>query len=279
MPKGKEFSKNEKAILFRVMAFVDSEKYGPKIPLYNVTDRLQVMLGISRQTITKLRQEMSQWATENNPMEEEQEDEDEKSETRTQHQLTFVKSDIEVKQSLPLAVGRKTKRRWTTSSITTIVGPTSVPSPISPKKKGHSGRKKIVLTEYEEDVIRYQFHLLLASKQYPTTAKLLTRLLEDTPDFPIQSESTLLRHMHRLGFKYKATAKISIPLDATNFVASRAKYFRYLNDLRSNDVIVCYHDETWTNSGDEQRYVWVDGKGEGGLRKNEERGELDFFLI
>lgn len=106
------------------------------------------------------------------------------------------------------------------------------------RKKGNSGRKKLGLTEYEEDMIRCQFHLILASKQYPTTAKLLIRVLEDMTNFPIQSESTLLRCMQRLDFKYTATSIIPIWLDATSFVAAHAKCFRYLNDLRTNDVVV-----------------------------------------
>ncbi len=45
----------------------------------------------------------------------------------------------------------------------------------------------------------------------------------------------------------RAISKISVPLDATSFVALRAKYFRNYNGLRSNNVIFYYHDETWTN--------------------------------
>ncbi|CAF3595812.1 unnamed protein product [Rotaria sp. Silwood1] len=211
---------------------------------------------------------MSHLADEQDSIKQTEEDDDEEEpEVRPQRQSKSPRAAIQVEETLTTPGSRKVKRQWSASSITTIINTTCIPSPRSPKKKGNSGRKKIVLTEYEEDQIRYQFHLLLASKQYPTTAKLLTRLLEDTPDFPIQSESTLLRYMHRLGFKYKATSKIAIPLDATSFVAARAKYFRHLNDIRTNDVIIYYHDETWTNSGDEQRHVWVDSKGEGRLRK------------
>jgi hypothetical protein len=277
MPTGKEFSKEEKTLLFRIIAFVDSEKNGPKIPMNNVCGRLQVMLGLSHGTISNLRQQMSRLVDQQDDIKVTEEDDEEASQVRPRRQSTSSRVAAQEKDILPTTGRRKERRQWSASSITTIVNGTFIPSPTSPKKKGNSGRKKIVLTEYEEDQIRYQFHLLLASKQYPTTAKLLTRLLEDVPDFPVQSERTLLRYMHQLGFKYKATSKIAIPLDATSFVAARAKYFRYLNDLRTNDVVMYYHDETWTNSGDEQRYVWVDRKGEGRLRKNEGRGELRFF--
>ena len=124
---------------------------------------------------------------------------------------------------------------------------------------------------------RYQFHLLFTSKQYPTTTKLLTCLLEEAPDFPIQSEHTLLRHMRRLGFKYAATSEAPIYLEATSLVASRAKYFRSLTDLRNTDVIYYYHDETWSNSDVERRQVWLDENGDGRLRKIDGKGKSGFY--
>ena len=56
------------------------------------------------------------------------------------------------------------------------------------------------------------------------------------------------------------------------------KSFKHLNDLRTNDVIVYYHDETWTNSDDERRYVWIDEKDEGRLRKSEGQGDIGLYL-
>ncbi len=46
MPKGYEFSQEVKQLVFHVIDFVESEKSGPVIPLYNVTDRLVKMLDI-----------------------------------------------------------------------------------------------------------------------------------------------------------------------------------------------------------------------------------------
>jgi hypothetical protein len=140
-----------------------------------------------------------------------------------------------------------------------VIDVSFISSPISLDKKSISGRKKIVLTELEQDMIHYQFYLLLAFKEYPTTNMLLTRLHEEIPDFPIQSESTRFHHMNRLGFRYKATSKAPTPLDATRFVASHAKYFRPLADRRENNVVLYYHDETWLNVGEERHHVWSDG--------------------
>ena len=143
-----------------------------------------MILGLSRRTIVSLRQEMSQLAIQQAILK--QKEPENEPIARPQRQSTWFTTKSEDNQPLPDNIGRKGRRRCTTPSITTIVNTPGIPSPMSPKKQGNSGRKKIHLTEYE-DMIRYQFHLLLASKQYPTTAKLLTRLLDDTPNFPIQS--------------------------------------------------------------------------------------------
>ena len=58
MPTGYEFSQELKQLIFNVIKFVENEKNGPVIPLYNVNDRLESMLGISLAPITRLKQEM-----------------------------------------------------------------------------------------------------------------------------------------------------------------------------------------------------------------------------
>ena len=109
---------------------------------------------------------------------------------------------------------------------------------------------------------------------YPTTEKLLRNLQENDNTFPIQSKTDLWRWMKRLGFEYKRTYKITIPLDSVSFMAQRAKYFAKLNEIRSNRSIIYYHDETWTNSGEEKRYTWLDpNTGRGRLRNNDTKGD------
>ncbi|CAF4525133.1 unnamed protein product, partial [Didymodactylos carnosus] len=49
MPKDHEFSVEVKAIIFKVIRYVESEKSGAVIPLFNVNERLVAMLGISAQ--------------------------------------------------------------------------------------------------------------------------------------------------------------------------------------------------------------------------------------
>ena len=58
MPKGENFVLEVKQLMFRIIKFVDSEKNGPVILLFNSSERLEAMLGISRKSITRLRNEM-----------------------------------------------------------------------------------------------------------------------------------------------------------------------------------------------------------------------------
>jgi hypothetical protein len=58
MPTGVPFGAAIKELMFRIIKFVESEKEGPVIPLYNTTGRLEAMLGIGRTTVFKLRSEM-----------------------------------------------------------------------------------------------------------------------------------------------------------------------------------------------------------------------------
>ena len=60
MPIGKEFAKDLKEMMFRVIFFVENEKNGPIIPLYNVNERLSAMLGISDRSISNLKKEMNE---------------------------------------------------------------------------------------------------------------------------------------------------------------------------------------------------------------------------
>ena len=55
MPTGREFSEDLKQMMFRVILFVKNGKNGPTIRLYNVNERLNAMLGISKQSILNLK--------------------------------------------------------------------------------------------------------------------------------------------------------------------------------------------------------------------------------
>ncbi len=56
MPTGHEFSHEMKEIFFNVIKFVEKEKLGPIIPLFNVNEqRLSSMLNISMESVERLK--------------------------------------------------------------------------------------------------------------------------------------------------------------------------------------------------------------------------------
>ncbi|CAF1415344.1 unnamed protein product [Didymodactylos carnosus] len=54
-----KFSKDEKALIFQVIEFVESEKHGNEIPLINTIERLVTMLGISSTALKALKKELN----------------------------------------------------------------------------------------------------------------------------------------------------------------------------------------------------------------------------
>ena len=58
MPKGVNFGSDVKQLMLCIIKFVECEKEGPVIASYNTTGRLEVMLGVSRATVYRLRNEM-----------------------------------------------------------------------------------------------------------------------------------------------------------------------------------------------------------------------------
>ncbi len=156
--------------------------------------------------------------------------------------------------------------RFTRSSSTSLS-----PTPLLPVK--HPGRPKVQLTNFEQDTIRLTFHLLLKDKVYPTVENLLSTLLSQYPEFPIQSKTSLRREMKVLGFKYRETKKSKILMDSVAFQAQRAVYFRKLDQLRSSNSVLYYHDETWLSKNEEKTVVWFDDEGYGRLRNSEGKGD------
>ncbi|CAF3764786.1 unnamed protein product [Rotaria sp. Silwood1] len=183
MTSGVHFSVDMKKLIFRVIKFVENEKTGLSIPLYNCNARLVAMLGISEGALLKLKKELT--AAQNA---EEQE-----------YRPPRLRSQSKVR---PVS---KLKRR--SSSLGLSSAPIVVPEPEPTKKR--SGRVPIKLLEQADSEIRFQFHALLAENIYPNTDYLLERLHQLHNDFTVQSKTTLRRHLHRIGFSYKSNAKVN----------------------------------------------------------------------
>jgi len=121
MPRGENFGSDVKQLMFRIIKFVESEKEGSVIPLHNTTARLEMILGVSRATVFRLKNEMHSL----------EDDEAQVDEDRIQlRQRTVSEASV-----LP-----KGSRRKRTFSV-------DLPVASAPRKKGNSGRKAIQLTE------------------------------------------------------------------------------------------------------------------------------------
>jgi hypothetical protein len=72
------FFQDIKQIFFNVIKFVEKEKFGAVIPLFNVNERLSSMLGISMRSVVRLKSEMNE--IEHDMMERERKMDEEKEE-------------------------------------------------------------------------------------------------------------------------------------------------------------------------------------------------------
>jgi hypothetical protein len=60
MPKGQHYSQERKELLLNVIKFIEEEKNGATIPLYNVNDRMMGAFQISQGFLVNLKNELKQ---------------------------------------------------------------------------------------------------------------------------------------------------------------------------------------------------------------------------
>jgi hypothetical protein len=141
MPTGYEFSQELKQLVFNVIKFVENEKNGPVIPINNVNDRLQSMLGISLSSVKRLKQEM-------------REEQDRMMEEK--RAIDQAKRDKE-NEAMEAICRLRHPRSPTVASTYSPADNTmylAMPVTRSPRKLAHSGRPHIGLSEQEQENIR-----------------------------------------------------------------------------------------------------------------------------
>lgn len=141
MPTGYEFSQELKQLVFNVIKFVEKEKTGPLIPLNNVNDRLQSMLGISLASVKRLKQEMREGQ------------EKIMEEKRLADQAKRDKENEAVRVTRRLRQPRSPSVSSTSSSNDNIMD-LAMPVARPRRKLAHSGRPRIGLSEQEQENIR-----------------------------------------------------------------------------------------------------------------------------
>ena len=143
MPKGQEFSHDMKQIFFHVIKFVENEKSGTVIPLFNVNERLSAMLNISLRSVVRLKSEMRD--TEYDMMEKKRKMDEEKEALENQK--------VEVLSRLRNLRSRSSSSS-SSSTISTNAMVIGLPIPRSPQKPSNSGRSSILLTEQQQETSR-----------------------------------------------------------------------------------------------------------------------------
>jgi hypothetical protein len=153
MPKRHDFSREMKQMMFNVIKFVEREKSGCLIPLNNVNDRIKSILGISISSVDRLKREMR---------------EQEKEMLEKQNELIQLqkkldqekqdKEDAAIRTTLRLRNPRIRSSSASSSSSVTAASnstlTTLMPVAKSSRKRGHSGRPPIILTENQKENVR-----------------------------------------------------------------------------------------------------------------------------
>ena len=141
MPTGCVYSQKEKKLIFNVINFVESEKNGWKIPLYNANERLEAVLGISMRSVERLKREFR----------EDRERLAEEIRRATEEQLKKYKEEHELTLRLRHRSRNRAERRF--SPMGTRVEQ-ATPVARAPSKTAHSGRSAILLSEQQQEHIR-----------------------------------------------------------------------------------------------------------------------------
>jgi hypothetical protein len=144
MHKGREFSVEEKQLIFRVIKFTEREKMGPVIPHNNVDDRLIEMLNVSQSSITRLKNEMKDLSEQQQAEHEQQQKVVEKP---VREERRYTRSETAAQKpddssEPPTKVLHRRERHTFSASFSTTEIISAVPEPVPPQKKG---RRKIIL--------------------------------------------------------------------------------------------------------------------------------------
>ncbi|KAL4126162.1 hypothetical protein QTP88_010388 [Uroleucon formosanum] len=95
--------------------------------------------------------------------------------------------------------------------------------------------------DFEKNAVRRKVHDLWFRRELPTIEKILTSINED-PDLPNFSHTTLYRLLKKLDFTFTNRGRNSAMIEKEEIVIWRNKYL----------------DETWVNAGDVSNKIWVD---------------------
>lgn len=132
----------------------------------------------------------------------------------------------------------------------------AVKTPIKTRK-----RKKPVLEKFDDfnkTAVRLKVHNFFFFKnELPTLNKILSAVNDD-PDLPNISRSSLHKLLLSIGFKFEGKSRKSFIVDREDITIWRRKYLKDVKELRKKNKKIFYLDETWVNEGHTTSKAWCD---------------------
>ncbi|KAF4531050.1 hypothetical protein B566_EDAN017391 [Ephemera danica] len=139
-----------------------------------------------------------------------------------------------------------------------------------PPPRTSTGRTRIFLDEFLKGVIRRKVHSFYIRKLHPTITDIHRELKADVEDFPDMSDSTLLRNLQNMGFRFKKFNTKSVCFESPKISDQRQKYLRTIRTLRRQGYKIYYTDETWAGANHTKKFGWQEDV------SKQDSTELDF---
>ncbi|RVE52537.1 hypothetical protein evm_002931 [Chilo suppressalis] len=113
------------------------------------------------------------------------------------------------------------------------------------------------IDDFDFSAIRRKVHQFFYEKD-PTTIAKVHQVVNNDPDLPNMSKSTMQAVLKHLKFKYGSRKRRSCLTDRQDLILWRRLYLTTIKKYRRQGKIIYYQDETWINEGHITDKVWVD---------------------
>ncbi|XP_061705341.1 uncharacterized protein LOC133516402 [Cydia pomonella] len=113
------------------------------------------------------------------------------------------------------------------------------------------------MDEFDFAAIRRMVHQFFHRNEAPTIQKIL-QVINDSPDLPNLSATSLRLILKHLNFKYASRKRRSCLIDRDDIRNWRKRYLQKIKQYRLEGRPIYYQDDTWVNEGHTQSKVWQD---------------------